>query len=347
MSPLLLQQNKAIETNVALPFITIALQIDSANASKASIENKIRISIDRVENDLKSIKGIPNYMVTPAVNRLKAIINSLDYNVNKKSVIIFLSPFIQKIYYVGFLIEEKVVVGEPLNIRGLVLSKREEMKYLVLSIHPERSFIYIGKGERLEVIVFNSSDHIKSHFYTGKEKFLTHVDKVLTHILKTYSVPLIAVGTETLLSRFKSISKNSKELVHTLYADIETENAVHIQQLIKPLLDDWETLKENYLLMKLNKAVSNKKAEIGIHKVSKAAKEQRGKLLIIEKGFSYPFQFTDRNEIIYTNTISSNGSLVISDAVEDTIEKVLSGGGNIEFVNNNVLKDYMHIALIV
>ena len=347
MTPLILQQNPAVKNTIALPFITIALQIDTTNVSKAQIEQKIKLSIDKVENDLNLINGIPDYMVVPAINQLKTIMSTLNYNANKKSVVIFLSPFVEKVFYLNFLLEEKVVVGEPLNIRELTLTKREEMKYLVLSLHRDQSFIYLGVGKKLSLIVFNAAEHIKSRFNTGKEKFLSHVDNVLTHILKTYSLPLITVGDEALLSLFKSISKNSKEIIQTVDAKADGENMSYIQQLVRPLIQDWEKIKEKYLLMKLDKALNNKKAKTGIDNVCKAAKEKRGKILIIEKDFRYPFRLADTTELMYANAVSSNGSLLITDPVEDAIERVLGEGGNIEFVSSNVLDNYMHIALIL
>lgn len=347
MKPLLLPGNVAVEKSDTLPFVTIALQIDPANISKAQMEQKIHLVIDKVENDLHLIDGIPDYIVGPAVNKLKNILNTLNYAVNKKSVIVFLSPFVEKIYYLNFLVQEKVVVGEPFNIRELICTKTEEIKHLVLSLHPGESHIYVAEENKLNRIVFNSVHQIKSHRYAGKEKFLEHVDNVLTLILKTYSLPLIAVGTEPVLSLFKSISKNSRELIGTIHSGNDSEDPLYIRELIKPVIQDWEKLKENYLLMKLDKASADKKMLTGIHKVSKTVKEKRGRLLIIEKDFYYSFRFTESNDIPFSKAVSSDGPLFVCDAVEDAVERVLAEGGDVEFVNPGVLKDHMHIALIV
>ena len=44
--------------------------------------------------------------------------------------------------------------------------------------------------------------------------------------------------------------------------------------------------------------------------------------------------------------MSSNNPFYIKDAVDDIMEKVLQNGGDVEFVENGVLKDYERIALI-
>jgi hypothetical protein len=157
-------------------------------------------------------------------------------------------------------------------------------------------------------------------------------------------LPLISVGTEETLSLFSSVSKNRRELVEEVYSEGETENVTDVQQLVEPVIQDWEKLKEKYILMKLNKALRNKKAETGINRVCKAAREKRGKLLIVEKDFYYSFRSEDST--MCSHSVSPNGSLV-NDATEEVMEKVLASGGKVEFVNSGVINDYMRIALIV
>lgn len=345
MSPSLQKQRAEVSSNIAFPFITIALQTD-ASIGKEKLEQKIKLIADRIGNELRSIEGMPGYIVEPAVNKVKSIFNNLEISLNKKSTIVFLAPFIEKVYSLNFLIEEKVVVGEPLNLRELVVTKKAETKYLLLSLHTDKCYMYLGDGEKLSLIVFNSVDQLKSRLNRGKEQFLSHVDNVLTHILKSYGLPLIAVGTAQMLSLFTGVSKNNIEITSALYYDSDEEDVTTLQQLTKPLVQDWEKLKESYLLRKLHQAVVLKRAETGIHKVCKAAKEKRGKLLIVEKDFYYSFRFGNSNEVFTSKAVSVNGSLG-DDAVEDVIERVLAAGGNIEFVNPGVLSEYMHIALVL
>lgn len=345
MQTSLLKQTVAVEKGVTHPFITIALQIDPTINSKDQLEQKMKLSVEKVENDLM-LKGIPDYMAIPAVKKVKSIIHTLDNNTKKRSVIIYLSPFTENIYYLNYLIEEKAVVGEPLNMRELVLTKREEMKYLVLSLHSNKCYIYSGEGKKLTQVVFNSTEHLKSHLFTNKERFFNHVDNVLSHILKTYSLPLITIGTETNLSLLKSLSKNSNEFIEQLHRNLTHENASIVRQLIEPILQDWEKLKEKYLLMKLNNALQNHKAETGFDKVCKASKEKRGKLLIVEKAILSVFPAQYGNELISSSTVTSDGSLLKSNAVEDVIEMAAANGCNIELVSSNALNRYGHIALL-
>ncbi|MDB5249711.1 MAG: hypothetical protein JWQ40_4105 [Segetibacter sp.] len=346
MNTLLLGEDVVVKKRLIPPFITIALPFEPKITPREQLEKRLQLLTDKAVKGLSMIKDIPVYILNPAVIKLKAIVDALDYNSDKKSVIIFLSPFIEKVFYVNHFTDAKVIIGEPLNLKELLLEKREEKKYLVLSLQHNEAYTYLGEGDKLNVIVFNSSEHLKSHLNNGTENFLHHVDNVLSHVLKTYSLPLIVVGSESVLSLFQSISKNRKELSETIYSDDKKLSLNKVQQLIRPVLADWKKLRENFLLMKVEKALANGKAEIGIQKVLKATKDKRGKLLIVEKDFSYPVTCSDNNEINFSDTITVSGPLSITDAVGNSIERFLADGGNVEFVSNDTLVDHMHIALI-
>jgi hypothetical protein len=51
-------------------------------------------------------------------------------------------------------------------------------------------------------------------------------------------------------------------------------------------------------------------------------------------------------EIIAAGAGSLNKFSCIRDAVDDVIEKVLENGGDVEFADKDLLKDYQQIALI-
>jgi len=61
----------------------------------------------------------------------------------------------------------------------------------------------------------------------------------------------------------------------------------------------------------------------------------------------YAAEHGSSDEIIYKATEPFNKFSYIKDAVDDVIEKVLENGGDVEFVDEGLLKDYHHIALIL
>ena len=74
--------------------------------------------------------------------------------------------------------------------------------------------------------------------------------------------------------------------------------------------------------------------------------KKKGKLLIVEKNYISPAEQSASPEIIYKNDINKKKAFYIKDAVDDIIEKVISCGGDVEFVDENILKEYQKIALV-
>ena len=84
----------------------------------------------------------------------------------------------------------------------------------------------------------------------------------------------------------------------------------------------------------------------GMKGVWEAATHKNCHLLIVEKDFMYPAHQGAHPDQIYKEDLTLNNPFYIKDAVDDVMEKVLEAGGDVEFVDNGVLKDYNHIALI-
>ena len=67
---------------------------------------------------------------------------------------------------------------------------------------------------------------------------------------------------------------------------------------------------------------------------------------MVEKNYIYAAQHGSSDEVIYKATESYNKFSCIKDAVDDVMEKVLENGGDVEFVDEGVLKNYHNIALV-
>jgi len=84
----------------------------------------------------------------------------------------------------------------------------------------------------------------------------------------------------------------------------------------------------------------------GIREAWKASSCLNGSLLVVEKGFVYPARKAPEPGSIYKEATHADNSFYIKDAVDDVMEKVLAAGGDVEFVEDGVLKQYDRIALI-
>ena len=138
------------------------------------------------------------------------------------------------------------------------------------------------------------------------------------------------------------LSKNKDRVLEYLPGNYEDATEAQLKALMQPYLQDWQKIKEKDLLLQLERAMSKGKYAAGIRDVYKAASQKRGRLLIVEKNYFSPAFIGEKDELNPMEESMLNNIIYIKDVVDDIIEKVLENGGDVEFVSDDLLKDYAH-----
>ena len=89
---------------------------------------------------------------------------------------------------------------------------------------------------------------------------------------------------------------------------------------------------------RLGEAMHAGKLASGLRAVCKDALMNKGQLLVIERNYA--------PHVKGLPTDNFERHFYIRDAIDRAIENVLKSGGEVEFVNDQVLKEYRHIALV-
>ena len=166
------------------------------------------------------------------------------------------------------------------------------------------------------------------------------------YILNTYGLPLFVMGSAKILGHFKKISKHKSAVIEYIHGNYEEATLPVLRDTLKPRVANWKMIMQKDLLIQLDKAAGKKKLSTGIKDVWLEAMKHKGRLLVVEKDFICPAEHGGAPDMIYKATEPYNKFSYIKDAVDDIIEKVLENGGDVEFVDKDVLKDYGRIALI-
>jgi Bacterial archaeo-eukaryotic release factor family 3 len=312
------------------PAVSIILPFEPKMTSKSAITLLLNKAADKVEREL--IENYPDEMGKIVMNKLRIIYNSLNFTTHKKSIAIYVSPVFEKVLYLGIEVEEKVIVDESFEIRDLVYSKKQIHKYLVLLLSGNGSKIYIGNTESFVKIVV--------------DKFLHYVDNALGNILNAYQIPLFVLGTDKILGHFKKFTKHSSSIIDYVHGNYEELSPLELLKLLQPHVTDWRQVRQKEILNEIEKAASANKLAIGMRDVWREAMARKGKLLLVEKNYMYAAEHGSSEEIIYKAIEPYSKFSYIKDAVDDVIEKVLENDGDVEFVDEGVLKDFHHIALV-
>lgn len=361
MFPEIIHEEKEIlQAPHGYPCVSVILPFTPMMTSKRELEQRFDLAIKHVKQQLAPSGSMQEQIV---MQKLEALIRQLNYNTHKKSVALFVSPLLEKVYYLDILVEEKVIVDNSFEIRDLVFSKKDIHKYLVLVLSSKHSKIFIGNTTEFIRIVSNtpagtgaiSKDLPEqvSNFSTVQDlretvldKFLHHVDTGLGIILNAYELPLFILGPEKVTGHFLKLSHHHQHITGLVTGNFDEAADAEIREAIQPQVADWKKVKEINLMHHIDEAFSHHKLSTGMREVWKTATEKRGRLLIVEKNFICPSRYGVSEKDIDPDNETNMEAPFIRDAVDDVIEKVLSSGGDVEFVDPGLLSGYEHIALI-
>jgi Bacterial archaeo-eukaryotic release factor family 3 len=341
--------------------VSVILPFEPKMSLKTELAQSLKSAANKVEQEL--LENYPGELSMLLMRKLRAIIKDLNFNTHKKSIAIYVSPVFEKVLYLDITVEEKIIVDESFEIRDLVYSKKQLHKYLVLLLSNKVSRIYLGNTETFVRIVSDTPESVYAYVnevpervanFSDKsdrkeilmDKFLHHIDNAVDIILNAYHLPLFVVGAERILGHFKKLSKHAGAVIEYVHGNYEDATLPQLKQILEPHIADWKLVRQKDLLNQLDEAESAKKLVIGMNEVWREAMSHKGRLLVVEKNYMFAAQRGSSDSVIYEASEPYNKFSYIKDAVDDIIEKVLENGGDVEFVDKELLKDYHHIALV-
>ncbi len=342
------------------PAVSVIVPFEPKMTAKADLMHHLKIALDKVEREVR--EKFPGELSTIVLEKLRSIIKNLNFNTHKKSVAIYVSPVFEKVLYLDITVEEKIIVDESFEIRDLVYSKKQLHKYLVLLLDEKESRIYLGNSETFVRIVSNVPDSVvgrndlpeqvanfsdvQHHRENLRDKFLHHIDSSLDIILNAYQLPLFILAPEKLMGHFKNITKHKNAVTEYVAGNYDKKTLPELKKILEPYVADWKQVKQRDLMNQIEEAANQQKLAVGMADVWYEAMHHKGRLLVVEKNFMYAAEHSGREDVIYKAAEPYNKFSYIKDAVDDVIEKVLEHGGDVEFVDEGLLEQYDHIALI-
>lgn len=355
-------QNEEMLLNAvnSFPSVSIILPFEPKMSVHRDLEYQLQRSVARVEKKL-----LANYTfetARPVIDKLHALVKNVDFTTYKRSIAIFVSPAIEKVYYLDFPVEERIVIDESLEIRELVYSKKEIQKFLLLVLTESNSKVFLGNTRQFFRIVSNTPENIApikdcmpeglkvssdtDRKATMFDKFFRQVDAGIGHIISAYSLPLLVMGTDNIIEIFRRITQHSDQVIEFIPGNFEDSTEAEIREIVSPYIADWKKIKQKDLLSQLAHAKAMNRLTLGIQKIWKDATARKGRLLIVEKNYMCPDHQSDRADVIYPVRDGMQTESFIKDAVDDILERMLQSGGDVEFVDDGVLGAYQRIALI-
>ena len=335
-----------LEAVSSYPSVSIIMSFEPKMKSKSELSFSLNKAILKAELEL--LEKFQLEIATLVIQKLKGVLKDLNYSTHKKSIAVYVSPVFEKILYLDFEVEERVVVNDSFEIRDLIKSKKDIHEYLLLSFNEKETKIYFDNAETLQQVFANSAEFnendISEIIFT--EKYLQYIDTVLNVILRSFKAPLFVLGNKKVIGLFKNITKHASAIIEYAENSCRDVSPGELKKIINPLTNDWVKVRQQSFRHQLTFASGEKKVVSGIKKVFSEAMRNQGHLLLVEKNYRYPAGYETSNDLIDKAVQPYSQFSYVKDAVDDIIEKVLEENGDVEFVDKEILAGYDHIALI-
>ncbi len=355
------QLKELIEAVHYRPAISLIMPFEPKMKDKPELVKRLKFAYDQIKREVH--QNYNDELAELVLGKLRRLVENINYSTYKKTIAIFVSPVFEKVLYLDIPVEEKIIVDESFEIRDLVLAKKEDKQFLLISVtakttktylvdHGQFTVIKIDVAEYAETVkydlperVANFSDPSQQKQYNLK-KFLFYSDRGLQSLLKSYPLPVLVMGSQKVLGYFKSLTRNAKNIVGYIPGNYSELAPAELAKIIEPAILDWKKIRMKLIFQKMEDAAGAGKLASGIKEVWKQVNSSRGRLLIVERNFRISAeQGPDKSEILELKKPYNDYSY-IRDAVDDMIEKMFEMGGDVEFVEKDILKDFGHIALI-
>lgn len=358
------KMNEIQEVAQAVPYrpaVSIILPLVIRVGLKKELIHSLKAIASKVEKEL--LATYPADIAATVMEKIRNIINTLSFEKGRKSIAIFASPVYEKVIYLDIPLAEKIMIDESFAIRDLVYAQNQAINYLLLLLSGNESRLFLGNNTSLLKIeaglpgssesfendiaerVTNFSD-ISDRKEIVMEKYLHHIDLALGSIRQTYQLPVFVMGTNRITGHFRQLTKHASVIRNYINGNFDGSSIEVLKRALTPSIQAWQQDQQNAMLLKVQEAADKKKLAEGIHDVWRESINNNGRLLVVEKDYSY-VGYHGTNETVIGNAAELSGETgTIKDAVDIIIERVLQFGGEVAFVQNDSLKMYRHIALV-
>lgn len=343
------------------PSVSIILPFDVKVNAHKELSHSLKVAADKVEQELNN--NYPAEMSELLMNKLRQLIRDVKIDTKGKSMALFVSPIFQKVYYLEVPVEEKIVVDDSFEIRDLVFNLKQKNHFLLMRLSSHICSLYLWNQGRFNKVITDQPMEVEAYLNEAPErvanfsdmgdrkeiitqKFIQQMDQVLGRVLKENPLPVIVIGPDKVLGHFRQVSKNISQACAFITGNYDESSYPELNQLIAPHVNQWRKDRQDALINDLEDAANKRKLSVGMQEVWREVMNHNGRLMLVERDFMYPAQRGGDQTVINPLDNLSDDSLYIRDAVDDAIEKLLSNGGDVEFVEPDALKDYGRIALI-
>ena len=344
------------------PALTITLPTHRTSPENRQDPIRVKNLVEQAATRL--LEEFSRREIAPLLNQLDRLVEGIDYRYTLDGLALFVNRDFARAVQLPFPLKERVNVGETLVTRDLVFAMNRTPRYWVLALSEKPTRLY--EATRDDLIEIQDGGFPITHEGPGGEqslpggfgikksayrdeyhrKFFRQIDAALKPFLADDPLPLAVVGVDRLLAFFNEVRDNKTPILTTLQGSHDKTSPHELGKLVWAQVKDALAEQRQQVLSELETAVGERKSVSTIAEVWRLANEGRGHLLLVEKDFHFPARVDETGRhLAALDDIAAPD--VMSDAVDEVIETMLTKQGRVVFLENGQLEAHQRIALIL
>lgn len=351
----------ALQAHRDYPSVTILLP--THRSAPANRQDRIRAkglvkeATDRLHSEFSKRD------VSAVTSNLQSLLKQVDWEHTLDGLALFASRGHASAVTLPFRVRARAVVDETFATRDLVFALNRTPRYRVLVLDEQATRLYdasaavldertakpfplihTGPGGRGRLPgglgVDSSAVRDEAH-----RAFFRTADDAVASVQEADRLPLVVVGVERHLASFRAVTHQAEAIAGMLAGSHGRTSAAALGKLVWPVLQAGTTLRRTGALAQLDEAVSAGRSASGIDPVWRAAFEKRCRVLLVEASYEHPADVAPEGDRLLP--YSGRGPAALDDAVDETIERVLAGGGEVFFYDEGTLDRHQRIAAVL
>lgn len=103
------------------PCISLIMPFEPKMGLQRELGHRLKLAGEKIERMMAEVYPVESYQMV--LDKFNELISTLNFNTHKKSIAIFVSPLLEKVYYLDMAVEETIIMDESFEIRDLIYSK--------------------------------------------------------------------------------------------------------------------------------------------------------------------------------------------------------------------------------
>lgn len=343
------------------PSLSVLLPVAQKINYREETAHTMKIASDKAEALL--LQDYPPEQCRELILKYQKLTSNHIIPPGARSVAVYVSPEFEKILFLDFALQERIVIDGSFQVRDLVLRSRYLFPFIVLILAAKGNQFYLGNSPDISLKALRRGDVKNAASFANDapervanfsdlherkqqviERFLRYTDKKLGDVVHEYNFPVLVVGTARLLGHFKAITKYSRNITGYVHGNFQRLSLADLACHLEPHLS-FRTDHEQKILRLLEEEKNRGKVASGISNAWHALAEGRGRMLIVEENF---YCSSGEKASLFAPAVPKEGIAknLPADAVDDLIEMALRKNCEVEFVSDGALRDQGNVALI-